>query len=118
MGKISLILILSLYIFRKIYNLEIVLEWDTETDVIVAVGRVVVIAIRGWVVRACIVVIASPVGTRIIRVGSFRLIPVDLLSFFVLSFKFLLYFLYFLLYYFLFRFFTKKLDNIHFTSFL
>ena len=36
----------------------------------VAVGRVVVNAVRGWRVRACNVVIASPEGTRIVAVGS------------------------------------------------
>lgn len=72
---ISLILILLLYIFRKIYNLKFVLECWAEADVVVGISRIVVIALRGWIVRACIVVIASPVGTRIVAVGSFRFIP-------------------------------------------
>jgi len=60
-----------LYTFLKIYNLEKILEW-TKTDVIIAVGRIVVVAIARVIVA--VVVIASPIDTRIVGiVGRFDL---------------------------------------------
>ena len=52
-----------------------VLEWGTERDVVVAVRSAIVVTVRSWIVRAIVVVIASPDSTRIVGVGSFRFIP-------------------------------------------
>ena len=42
-----------------------------ERDVVVAVRSRIVVTVRCWIVRAIIVVIATPVGTRIVGVGGF-----------------------------------------------
>ena len=64
----------SLYIFLKIYNLEKYYSW-TKTIVVVAVGRAIVIAVRRWIVRAIIVVIATPISTRIVGIRAFSICP-------------------------------------------
>lgn len=72
--QISLILILLLYIFLKIHNLKIVLEW-AERIVGIAIARTIVVAIASVIVA--IIVIASPINARIIRIAiGFDLSPV------------------------------------------
>jgi len=50
-----------------------ILECYSETDVVVRISRIVVVTIRSRIVVSIIVVIASSIGTRIVRVGSFNL---------------------------------------------
>ena len=46
---------------------------------VVVVGRIVVVAVRSWIVRAIVIVIASPISTRVVSVGSFDLSLVNIL---------------------------------------
>ena len=62
-----------------------VLEWGTERDVVVAVRSRVVVTVRSWIVRAIVVVIATPFSARVVGVGSFDLsLFLDLIRFFYL----------------------------------
>ena len=52
-----------------------ILECDSEPDVVVVIGRAVVVTVARWIVVAVVVVIATAISTRIARIGGFQLIP-------------------------------------------
>ena len=46
-----------------------ILEWSTTTDVVVAVARIVVVAVPDWIATAIVVVVAPSIDPVVSRVG-------------------------------------------------
>ena len=53
-----------------------ILESKTETDVVVRVASIVVIAVLGRIVRTIVIVAATPVNTRIASIVELRFAPI------------------------------------------